>query len=583
MTGKGKRSDDAAPSIDERAALRRQAEAIARQKAARTPEGLEALTPEETRRLVHELQVHQIEVEMQNIELLRVQEELETSRARYVDLYDLAPVGYCVLSEEGLILEANLKAADLLGLARGALVRQPIAKFILKEDQDTYYLYRRHLFETGEPQACELRMTSRDGPPLWIHLEAAAAQAADGAAVWRVVISDVTERRALERQVAHAQNMDIVGQLAGGTAHDFNNLLQVIQACLDLIRHKIDKDEKTEKIVETAMGAVRRGASLTAQLLSFSRQQMLLPQDADPNALIEQAVELLQRTLGEDVEIATVLAADCRSIRIDPHGFANAILNLALNARAGMPKGGRLTIRTADRHLDENEVATETGSLPAGGYVEIALTDSGCGMPPEVMARAFEPFFTTKEVGEGSGLGLSMVYGFVCQSGGHVALESEIGKGTTVRMLFPAVAAKVVARPEPRKKASAEAGVGTVLVVEDDPAVRGSIVMLLEKLGYATLEAANGDAALAVLDRDAAIDLLFTDMVMPGGMSGLDLAREAVRRHRNLKVLLTSGYSKTVLEIAGHMAGDFPLLAKPYSSPALREAIRSALAGRDQA
>jgi len=387
---------------------------------------------------------------------------------------------------------------------------------------------------------------------------------------------DITERLFLERQLRHVQKMEIVGQLAGGTAHDFNNLLQVIQANLDLIGRGQNEGEEIPRMIESAKNAVRRGARLSQQLLAFSRRQTLRPETVNPNELIEGTVGLLKHTLGEDIEIATSLAADCGSITIDSHGLENALLNLALNARAAMPKGGRLTVRSANRHLDD-EIVTEEATLPVGDYVEIAVIDTGCGMPPEILARAFEPFFTTKEVGQGSGLGLSMVYGFALQSDGHVTLESEVGKGTTVRMIFPTVAAMGEDAAGAREGTTVVSGAGTILVVEDDPDVRRSVVMILNTLGYGTREAGNGAAALQILGRDADIDLLFTDMVMPGGMSGLELAQEAVRRHGSLKVLLTSGYPDKVLEAVGRPGGEFPLLAKPYSNAQLGAAVRFAL------
>ena len=392
------------------------------------------------------------------------------------------------------------------------------------------------------------------------------------------VIQDLTERKAMESQLRHAQKMEVVGQLAGGTAHDFNNLLQVILANIELIGLRKSQDEQVVRMVESAKNAIRRGAKLSQQLLAFSRQQTLRPETIDPNNLIEGTVGLLRHTLGEDIEIITSLAEDCQSITIDPHGLENALLNLALNARAAMPKGGRLTIRSANRHLAD-EIVTEDETLPAGDYVEIAVIDTGCGMPPEILAHAFEPFFTTKEVGQGSGLGLSMVYGFALQSDGHVTLESEVGKGTAVRMIFPKAGAAIGDQPGTRRETAAEAGSGTILVVEDDPEVRRCVVMVLEAQGYHTREAENGAAALDVLDRQPDVDLLFTDVVMPQGMSGLELAQQAVRRRPDLKVLLTSGYPEKVLEKAGHSGSGFPLLGKPYTNGELSEALRAVLAG----
>ena len=1014
-------------STDPKKALRRRAETTARERAAPLPNAAETPSPEETGRMLHELRVHQIELEMQNEELRRTQAELAAARARYFDLYDLAPVGYCVVSEQGLIQETNLTAADLLGVTRSALVEKPISRFILADDQDIYYRHRKQLFETGEPQACELRMNKADGTQFWASLEGAPSKDDDGATTCRIMLSDITERkfrddereltarlveminepggfreclagltgslqewsgceavgirlndgndypyfetrgfppafvrdesrlcafgpdgkvlrddlgapvlecmcgnvlcgrfdpakpfftdhgsfwtnsttalladtseadrqartrnrchgagyesvaliplraggqvfgllqfndprpgrftaalighferladslaialaryratealreseerftkafqaspvamaisrfddgllldvnemwlktmgygrdevlgttsadygvwadldqrlefverlcrdgavtdfeagfrtksdvvrdvvlggeliefngkshmllafhdvternraaqqitaqrklldtiieaiphgifwknrdrtyagcnsvaarnwsldrredivgkavfdlaldraeaenidamdrivieegtalinfedmhvaadgevathlsskvplkdtagnvtglvclfyditkqRLVEKQLRHAQKMAVVGQLAGGTAHDFNNLLQVIQSSLQMMERRIERGQDVSHLIEAALSAVSRGARLSQHLLSFSRQQALLSEAVDPNRLVEKTVELLGNTLGEDIGIDVHPENGVASLFVDPHGLENAILNIAFNARAAMPNGGRLTIATASKRLDE-AIVTEEGVLPAGDYVEIAVTDTGCGMPPEVAARAFEPFFTTREVGEGSGLGLSMVYGFALQSNGHVALESEVGKGTTFRMIFPVIAAQSEAVPDtPENVADADSGNETILVVEDDPDVRCAVVRALESLGYAVSEAENGVEALAILDREPGLDLLFTDVVMPMGMNGLELAQEAIRKHPRLKVVLTSGYPERKLGESRLPESGFALLAKPYSNVELAATLRSALA-----
>ena len=390
---------------------------------------------------------------------------------------------------------------------------------------------------------------------------------------------DITKQRLAEKQLRDAQKMAVVGQLAGGTAHDFNNLLQVIQSNLQMMEGRIERGKDTSRLIEAALSAVSRGARLSQHLLSFSRQQVLRSEPVDPNRLVERTVELLGNTLGEDIRIDTRLERGVPSLFVDPHGLENAVLNIAFNARSAMPNGGNLTLRTAHKRLDD-EIVTEEGLVPAGDYVEIAVTDTGCGMPPDVAARAFEPFFTTREVGEGSGLGLSMVYGFTLQSNGQVTLESEVGKGTTVRMTFPAIAAQAeAARNTPEAAVDSDSGTGTILVVEDGPDVRRAVTRVLKLLGYAFREAENGVEALAIMDREAGIDLMFTDVVMPKGMNGIELAQEAVRRHPKLKVVLTSGYPEQKLGASGLSESGFALLAKPYSNKELAATIRSALVG----
>lgn len=507
------------------------------------------------------------------------EDELRRREALLQKIFEILPVGLWLVDRNGQLLRGNPAGIRIWGAEPHLSIPE-------------YGAFKAWRLPSGEPIAADdwaLAKTIREGATIVdelleiegfdgkkrtiLNYTAPILDDSGGVDGAIVVNLDISKLQDAEKRLVHAQKMEVVGQLAGGTAHDFNNLLQVIQANLELTQQGIDGDRRILPFVESAMSAVLRGAKLSQQLLSFSRKQILNPETVDPNEQIDGIVELLRRTLGEDIEIATVLAADCPAVRIDPHGLENAILNLSVNARAAMPKGGTLTIRTGVRLLDDKEVMTEDGALPAGAYVEISVSDTGCGMPPEVLAHAFEPFFSTKEIGEGSGLGLSMVYGFVRQSDGHVAMESEVGKGTTVRLLFPALAAKAETAREKLDKEPV-AGVGTILLVEDDPDVRHSVVMLLETMGYNVLCGENAAAALEILDRQSGIDLLFTDMVMPGGMGGLDLAREASLSHPDLRVLLTSGYPEKALE----GVGDFPLLGKPYSSASLREAVRAALA-----
>ena len=376
-----------------------------------------------------------------------------------------------------------------------------------------------------------------------------------------------------EEKLRHAQKMEAVGQLTGGIAHDFNNLLQVVYNNLELIRLKLGNENgEILGFVDSAAGAAKHGGSLTQQLLSFSRKQTLFPKVLDPSELIDEFAQMLEWTLAEDIEIVSTRQGNGTPITVDPNALKSAILNIGLNARAAMPHGGKLTISIADTRLAD-DLQHEDGKLLAGDYVEISVTDTGQGMPPEILERAFEPFYTTKNIGEGSGLGLSMVYGFAKQSEGHVILESEVGKGTTVRLLFPTTQTEPEAADEKPEPHHAHANIGTVLIVEDDPHVRNSAATILENLGFNTQTAGDGRTALEVLKKDGAIDFLFTDVVMPGGMNGIELAEKATRQRKGLKVLLSSGYPDDALEKSGLAESKFRMLRKPYSAAELSRTI----------
>jgi len=411
---------------------------------AREPEELTSLSREDISRKLHELRVHQIELEMQNEELLVVQAELEKNRSRYFDLYDLAPVGYCTLSGQGLILEANLTAATLLGRARDELVKKPIFGFIFKEDQDIYYLNRKKLLETGEPQGCELRLLKPDDALIWVHLTETAAQAKDGASLFRVVISDITERQRaeherekLQTQLFQARKMESVGLLAGGIAHDFNNLLHVMGGNLELLDMKLPEGHSGKKRIRAIQKSIDRAALLVRQMLLFSRKAEISRQILDLNKEIREVVGMLERTIPKMISIELDLDDEARFINADPIQVEQVLLNLGNNSAGAMPDGGRLIIETRNIDVDE-AVASEHTGLKKGGYVLMSVSDTGCGMDPDTLEHVFDPFFTTKGVGKGTGLGLASVYGIVKGHGGHITCESELGQGTTFNIYWPA-------------------------------------------------------------------------------------------------------------------------------------------------
>jgi signal transduction histidine kinase len=384
------------------------------------------------------------------------------------------------------------------------------------------------------------------------------------------------EIEANEAQIRQAQKMEAVGQLTGGVAHDFNNILTVITGTIEILGDAVKDRPHLAQITNLISAAASRGADLTQHLLAFARQQPLRPRNTDVNALVVDAARLLRPTLGEQIEIDSMLAHDSAPALIDPSQLSTAILNLALNARDAMPEGGKLTLETRNVVLDEDYAGMNSEVTP-GNYVMIAVSDTGEGIPTSVLDKVFEPFFTTKDVGKGSGLGLSMVYGFVKQSNGHIKIYSEQGHGTTVKLYLPQAAGVVDVPATESSIAADEHGDESILIVEDDALVREYVVTQIGRLGYHTLTASNAAEGLAIISGPERIDLLFTDVIIPGGMNGRQLATEAVRRRPGLKVLYTSGYTENAIVHHGRLDAGVLLLPKPYVSSDLARMIRVAL------
>ncbi len=373
---------------------------------------------------------------------------------------------------------------------------------------------------------------------------------------------EYAERKRAEEMLQQAQKMEVIGQLTGGLAHDFNNLLAVVIGNLDLLEKELGANPKARELAELALKASLRGADLTRKLLAFSRRQTLSPKVIDLNETVSGTTTLLRRTLGETIEVELKLAEGLWPTLADPAQVESALTNLAINARDAMEKGGTLTIETANKHLDEH-YAAENPEIVPGDYAMLAVTDTGTGIPPEVLGRVFEPFFTTKGAGKGTGLGLSMVYGFVKQSGGHVKIYSEAGYGTTVRLYLPRSQEAIAQLPAPVPAAGVPRS-ATILVVEDNPDVRNVVVKQLLALGHRVEQADNAAAALALLKENGSIDLLFTDIVLPGGVAGTDLALEAKKLRPGIKVLLTSGFAEAAMQNAAEFPEGLELLSKPY-------------------
>jgi nitrogen-specific signal transduction histidine kinase len=385
----------------------------------------------------------------------------------------------------------------------------------------------------------------------------------------------VTQKLKLERQLAQSQKLESVGQLTGGIAHDFNNILTVIVGSIDFLHDGLADRPHLAAMAKMIDEAATRGGELTQQLLAFARKQPLQPRDTDLNALVASAEKLLRPTLGEQVEIEIALAQDAWPALIDPGQLTNALINLGINARDAMPNGGQLTLETRNVVLDE-AYAKENADVTPGPYVMIAVSDTGTGIPSEIRDKVFDPFFTTKASGKGTGLGLSMVFGFIKQSGGHIKIYSEVGHGTSVKMYLPR-ATTVAGEAVETAPARARGGTETILVVEDDHMVRNNVVMQLASLGYKTVEAANGAEALQLSGTNGKIDLLFTDVVMPGGMNGRELADKIVNRNPAIRVLFTSGYTQNAIVHHGRLDAGVHLLSKPYRKVDLARMVRTAL------
>jgi signal transduction histidine kinase/two-component SAPR family response regulator len=390
------------------------------------------------------------------------------------------------------------------------------------------------------------------------------------------IAARTSELERMHAQLHQSQKLEAIGQLTGGVAHDFNNILQIIISNQQMAQMELEANHSAHRYLQTASFAADRGAKLSSQLLAFARRQPLQPKATNLGRLLRDMGELLRRALGESVEIETVVSGGLWITSVDPHQLENAVLNIAINARDAMNGEGKLTLELGNAMLDDHYVSSEL-DVPAGQYVMLAISDTGVGMSADTMARAFEPFFTTKSEGKGTGLGLSMVFGFVKQSSGHIRVYSEIGSGTTIKIYLP--------RCDQAEEENAEipvpqvlGGSETILVVEDDMAVQATAVNMLTGLGYRVLKANDGQSALIVLQSGIAIDLLFTDVVMPGPVRSPDLAKQAKELHPNIEVLFTSGYTQNAIVHGGRLDPGVQLISKPYRREDLARKIRHMLA-----
>ncbi|MET4257027.1 PAS domain S-box-containing protein [Bradyrhizobium sp. S3.12.5] len=507
----------------------------------------------------------------------RAEEDARASEQRFRDYAETASDWFWETGPDHVFTYISDRAGAF-GMDREALIgkRRPDAAFDHDAEAQKWHDHMatldRHepfrMFEyRGRDRAGRLHYFSVNGQPVF---------AEDGRFMgYRGSATDLTSQHETEERLRQSQKMDAIGQLTGGVAHDFNNVLTVITGTIEIIQEGLAEKPELAAIAQLIDDAASRGAEITSQLLTFARRQPLEPREIDVNGLVLETAKLLRPILGEHVEIVTRLADDAWLAMADPSQLSSAIVNLAVNARDAMPDGGRLTLETANRELD----STGNGDGDAGSYVMVAVADTGHGIPADIRDRVFEPFFTTKGVGRGTGLGLSMVYGFAKQTGGTVAIESEEGRGTVMRLFLPRSAGEAAARTEPVAAPAPARGRETILVVEDDPLVQGYVIAQLGSLGYRTLTASDGASALALVDQGVSFDLLFTDIIMPGGMNGRELA-EAVRLRRpRVRVLYTSGYTDNTIVHEGHLDPGVALLQKPYRKTDLSQKIREVLAG----
>ena len=469
----------------------------------------------------------------------------------------------------------NRAAETIYGIPREQAIGKRVEDIVAHDDPVAFEAADAEVFEKGEWSG-RLQQTAAGGKTVTVdgHWTLLRDENGDPAGILKIH-TNVSERVDLERRLAQSQKLEAIGQLTGGIAHDFNNLLTVIVGNADTLSEELQQQPDVLPLVDMIRTAGERGAELTRHLLAFARRQALEPRTVHPDELVDGMRNLLRRTLGENVELAVNHAADVALVSVDPAQFESALLNLCINARDAMPGGGKLMIETENVVLDENYAGQRVDVVP-GDYVRISISDTGTGMSAEDAARAFEPFFTTKARGKGTGLGLSMVYGFVKQSGGHVAIYSELGHGTVVTLYLRRARGQdePVARVEPGDVA----GHGErILLVEDDDLVRKHAVQLLESLGYGVVVASNGPEALEVLRSGVPCDLLFTDVIMPGGMTGPRLAEAAHALRPGLPVLYTSGYTENAIVHHGRVDPGVNLLHKPYRKPELAAKLRLVL------
>ena len=538
--------------------LRRRAEELAGREEASAEE---QRSPGQIQKLLHDLSEQMIEMEMQNEELRRTQQELELSRACHFDLYDLAPVGYLTLDEQGLILEANLRAATLLGVERGILLKRPLSRYIFPEDQESYALQRKQLAGTGTAQSRDMRMLHADGSTFWAHLQANPAQKGE---CW-ITLQDITELWQARQELLNTQKIESLGILAGGIAHDFNNILAVILGYISLARLQLHDPEKAKKRLEEAEKATGRAKDLAKQLLTFARGGEPVKKIIDMRAMLKEAVGFA--LLGSNVNCVFSLADDLWPLEADEGQIAQVIHNLVLNAVQAMSEGGTVTVSA------ENVIASENGDR----YVRLSVEDTGAGIPEENLLKIFDPYFTTKQ--HGSGLGLATCFSIIKKHGGKIRASSRIGKGSTFTVSLRASLQEHVSESDTRKTVSQ--GRGPVLVMDDEKMIREVTQALLEELGYTVECAENGSETVELYLKRKEEGLPFAavilDLTVPGELGGRETIRNLLEIDPDVKAIACSGYTNGPAMATYREYGFSGVLCKPFRLEELSAAMHDLL------
>jgi signal transduction histidine kinase/CheY-like chemotaxis protein len=487
-------------------------------------------------------------------------------------------ITYFVFDRNGGVRDANANAVALLGLERRALVGKPFTRFLEEADAPLFADHLRSVVESDEKCSIEIRIRTAAEPKRIRFESVRAGGPRHAVTIIRSIASDCSERQSLEDQLRQAQRMEAIARLAGGIAHDFNNLLMAILGHAEILLLRLPATDPARPNIETIQDTAERAAALTRQLVTFSRKQVIAPRVLDLNAVVSDMDKILRRLIGEDVELVYRLDPEVGRFKADAGQVEQVILNLAVNARDAMPKGGQITIATRNADVDEAH-ARHLHDVKPGGYVELVVTDTGVGMDSDTQAHIFEPFFTTKVQGKGTGLGLSTVYGIVRQSGGHIQVTSAPGHGTTFEIRFPRVDEAASVRHADASNADLPRGTETVLVVEDEDSVRELVRDMLQMVGYTVVEARHGGEALLLCERfDGPIHLMVTDVVMPQ-MSGRQLAERLAPLRPEMKVLFMSGHTDDAVIRHGVKNAIMTFIQKPFTPAAIARQVRAILDG----